>query len=85
MLFANIQTFFIVPAKFEPFLRAYYDKFKYESIDSFEFKAFFLDYFKDTPAIAQIKWDDWFYLPGMPTYKPNYDDSLAKVRFRDSS
>ncbi len=64
---------------FEPFLKSYYDKFKYESIDSFMFKEFFLNYFKDNSNISQIQWDDWFNLPGMPMYKPNYDESLAKV------
>ena len=38
-----------------------------------------LDYFKDEPKMSEIDWDQWFNTPGMPKYKPNYDDSLAKV------
>ena len=35
----------------EPFLKSYYDHFKYKSIDSEQFKAFFLDYFKKEPKV----------------------------------
>lgn len=66
------------PSIFEPFLRAYYENFKYKSIDSYQFKEFFLDYFKDKDT-SGINWDQWFYTPGMPKYKPNFDESLAKV------
>lgn len=31
------------------------------------------------PSVTEIDWDAWFNKPGMPIYKPNYDDSLAKV------
>ena len=65
--------------KFEPFLKFYYKKYSYQSIDSDTFKACFLEYFKDTEAVRSIDWDTWFYSPGMPTYKPNFDDSLARV------
>jgi len=64
------------PDIFEPFLRAYYEQFKYLSIDSYQFKKFFLDYFKD---VDQVDWDGWFFKPGMPTFKPDFDDSMAKV------
>ena len=67
------------PPVFEPFLKAYYEKFKFDSIDSFQFKEFFLNYFASEAKTAQINWDDWFNKPGMPISKPNYDDSLAKV------
>ena len=67
------------PEKFEPFLKFYYKKFSYQSIDSDTFKACFQEYFKDTEAIKTIDWDTWFYSPGMPTYKPTFDDSLATV------
>jgi leukotriene-A4 hydrolase len=66
------------PGAFEPFLRAYYENFKYQSIDSYQFKEFFLNYFKNND-LSSINWDQWFNLPGMPKYKPNFDESLAKV------
>ena len=37
------------PAKFEPFLKAYYERYKYKSIDSEEFKQFLLQYFSAEP------------------------------------
>ncbi len=38
-----------------------------------------MDYFKNTPSVEAIDWDTWFNSPGMPTYKPKYDESKAKV------
>merc|ERR1712061_136485 len=63
-------------AVFEPFLKSYYDHFKYQSIDSYQFKEYFLNYFKDKD-LSFIEWEKWFKQPGMPIYKPNYDQSLA--------
>lgn len=66
------------PSMFEPFLKSYYDHFKYQSIDSDQFKAYFLDYFKDKD-LSGIEWEKWFKQPGMPIYKPAYDETLAKA------
>ena len=65
----------------EPFLRAYYEHFKYQSIDSYQFKEYFLNYFKDhdQDKLSSIEWDKWFKEPGMPLYKPHYDQSLAQT------
>jgi len=63
----------------EPFLKSYYKKFAYKSIDSLQFKELFLDYFSSNPSVGQIDWDTWLYSPGMPPYKPAFDDSLAKA------
>ena len=65
--------------KMEPFLKFYYTKFAYKSIDSNTFKQTFLEYFKDVEAVKNIDWDTWFNKPGMPIYKPRFDDSLAQV------
>ena len=62
----------------ELFMKSYYDEFKYQSIDSYQFKDYFLDYFKDKDLSA-IEWDKWFNQPGMPIYKPKFNDSLAMV------
>ena len=67
------------PPKMEPFLKFYYKKFAYKSIDSDTFKSTFLEYFKDVEAIKEVDWDTWFFTPGMPTYKPKFDESLARV------
>ena len=73
----KIEFLFFI-AVFEPFLKSYYDHFKFQSIDSNQFKEYFLDYFK-SKDLSTIDWDKWFHQPGMPFYKPNYDDSLAKA------
>jgi len=65
--------------KMEPFLRSYYKEFAYKSIDTDTFKKFFLDYFKDTDSVKSIDWDTWLMSPGMPIYKPKFDQSLAQA------
>ena len=62
----------------EPFLKSYYDHFKYQSIDSIQFKEYFLNYFKDKD-LSVTDWEKWYKTPGMPLQKPKFDDSLAKV------
>ena len=62
----------------EPFLKSYYDHFKYQSIDSYEFKKYFLEYFKDQD-LSEIDWDKWYNGLGMPDYEPDFDLSLVKV------
>ena len=37
---------FLIVAQFEPFLKAYVDKFKYQSIDSNQWKQFLLSFFQ---------------------------------------
>lgn len=66
------------PAVFEPFLKSYYDHFKFQSIDSNQFKEYFLNYFNEK-NLDKIDWEKWFYQPGMPIYTPNYDQTLAKA------
>ena len=63
----------------EEFLRFYYKKFALKSIDSDDFKETFLEYFKDNEGVVEIDWNTWFYEPGLPIWKPDFDDSLAKV------
>uniref|UniRef100_A0A6P7FLV3 Leukotriene A-4 hydrolase n=1 Tax=Diabrotica virgifera virgifera TaxID=50390 RepID=A0A6P7FLV3_DIAVI len=67
------------PDKFEPFLRSYFDTFKYKSIDSTDFKNFFENYFESEPEIKNIDWDKWLHTPGMPLTIPDYDTSLAEA------
>lgn len=67
------------PDVFEPFLRKYFDTYKYKSIDTDEFKSFFEKYFADNPCIKSIDWNTWLYKPGMPPVVPKYDDTLMEV------
>ena len=64
-------------SEFEPFLKSYYDKFKYQSISTNDFKDYFLDYFASCEAVKAVDWDTWLYAPGMPPVKPAFDTSLA--------
>ncbi|XP_019633359.1 PREDICTED: leukotriene A-4 hydrolase-like [Branchiostoma belcheri] len=70
------------PEKFEPFLRKYIDTFKYKCLDTEEWKAFLLDYFKKEVSeglFDQVDWNAWLHTPGMPPVKPSYDTTLADV------
>ncbi|XP_064078786.1 leukotriene A-4 hydrolase-like isoform X2 [Macrobrachium nipponense] len=66
------------PGEFEPFLRAYLDKFKFKSITSDTFKDFLLEYFADKKTVLEkVDWNLWWHTPGMPPHKPEFDETLA--------
>nr|CAH7753785.1 unnamed protein product [Callosobruchus chinensis] len=65
------------PDVFEPFLRKYFETYKYKSIDTNDFKNFFERHFSGNSNISSIDWDSWLYKPGMPPVIPDYDKSLA--------
>jgi leukotriene-A4 hydrolase len=64
------------------FLLQYFTTFKCKSLDSYEFKALILDFFKSDAEASQLleelDWDEWFYAPGLPP-KPSFDTSLVDV------
>lgn len=63
------------PGMFEPFLRAYIQKFSYQSITSDDFVDLFKEFFG--PKISdEIQWHGWLHTPGAPPKIPNYDRSL---------
>ena len=66
------------PDIFEPFLKSYIQQFSYSSINSDDFKSYFLEYFTGLAAVAEIDWETWFYSGGMPVYRPQFNDSLAR-------
>ena len=73
-----LETLVGGPAQFEPFLKAYVDKFKYQSIDSNQWKQFLLSFFQSKADLLNgVDWNTWFYEVGMPPVKPVYDESLA--------
>ncbi|KAG5898655.1 hypothetical protein JTB14_005414 [Gonioctena quinquepunctata] len=67
------------PEKFEPFLRNYFETFKFKSIETSDFKDFFEQSFSDIPEITSIDWDTWLHSAGMPPVIPDYDRSLATI------
>ncbi|XP_027205009.2 leukotriene A-4 hydrolase isoform X2 [Dermatophagoides pteronyssinus] len=68
------------PTVFEPFLKAYIDKFKYQSIVTDDFSRFLFDYFKSdsnkSEILNSIDWNRWLHSPGMPPVIPDYDKTL---------
>ncbi|KAG2418644.1 hypothetical protein HFD88_001745 [Aspergillus terreus] len=68
--------------KFDQFIPHYFTKFKGKSLDSYEFKATILEFFKSdaeaSKLLNELDWDTWFYAPGLPP-KPKFDTSLVDV------
>lgn len=64
----------------EKFLKTYFAHFSHQSINSFMFKDFFLNFARENgvseESLSKIDWNTWFYTPGMPQKVP-FDDSLA--------
>ncbi|KAI5462450.1 peptidase family M1-domain-containing protein [Mariannaea sp. PMI_226] len=69
---------------FDKFIPHYFKKWAEKSLDSFEFKETFVNFFNSledseiSAKVAQIDWDDKFYSPGLPP-KPEFDTSLADM------
>jgi len=76
-----LETLIGGPEKFQAFLKTYIDKFKFSTVTSEEFKAYFLQYFSslDKSILNQIDWDTWFHKPGMPPVPNNFDQKLANI------
>lgn len=65
------------PEKFEPFLRKYFETYKYKSLTTDEFVSFFKSEFSETKDIEDIDWNTWLYAPGMPPTIPTYNQNYA--------
>ncbi|KAH7011679.1 peptidase family M1-domain-containing protein [Ilyonectria destructans] len=69
---------------FDKFIPHYFTKWSEKSLDSFEFKDTFLDFFNGLgndeirQKVSEIDWDDKFYSPGLPP-KPDFDTTLANM------
>lgn len=67
--------------KWDSFIPHYFETFKFKSVDSYDFKACLVDFFKDDPEASKkldrFDWDKLFYAPGYPE-KPEFDDTLVK-------
>jgi len=56
-------------SEFARFIKVYLGHFSFKCLDSYRFKAFFLEHFKDSEAADKLKaieWDQWLKAPGMP-------------------
>ncbi|KFB46576.1 AGAP009907-PA-like protein [Anopheles sinensis] len=71
------------PEKFEPFFRAYLNRFKYQSVLTNDFKQMLYDWFREDPKnevlLERINWDTWLFGEGMPPVIPNYDRSMLEA------
>ncbi|KAK3778253.1 hypothetical protein RRG08_060179 [Elysia crispata] len=67
------------PEIFEPFLRAYIERFKYQSISTQDWKDYLFEYFssqEDQQKLQAVEWETWFQGLGMPPCQPDYDGAL---------
>ena len=64
---------------FDPFLRAYVEKFRLKSIDSSDFRSFLEGYAPTAGAFDKVDWEAWLHTPGMPPVEPKFDSQLADV------
>lgn len=62
---------------FDPFIKHYFTKFKYQSVDTYQFLDTLYGFYKDKHDILdKFDWNTWLYAPGLPP-KPNFDTTLA--------
>lgn len=65
---------------FDTFIPHYFKTWSRQSLDSYDFKATLLDFFKSdaaaSKALSTVDWDKWFYTPGLPP-KPDFDTSMV--------
>ncbi|KAB8349807.1 hypothetical protein FH972_023820 [Carpinus fangiana] len=71
--------------KFDKFIPHYFTKYKFKSLDSYDFKTTLLEFFaSDLEANAKLEkvdWDQWFYKPGFPP-KPAFDTSMVDACYK---
>ncbi|XP_071629017.1 leukotriene A-4 hydrolase-like [Temnothorax longispinosus] len=61
MLLGYLENILGGPSEFEPFLRSYFKKFKYESINTKNWKDYLYEYFSNKKALLDgVAWDEWF-------------------------
>jgi len=66
--------------KWDKFIPHYFTTWNRKSLDSYDFKATLLSFFKPdaeaTKTLESVDWDTWFYKPGLPP-KPKFDTSMV--------
>ena len=77
---------------FRKILRAYFDKFKYQSISTEDFKEFFIQKIKEelpttnsTRILDNIDWVSWLDAPGFPPIKNDFSNKYAEEIENDVS
>lgn len=73
------------PEVFEPFLKFYLNKYKYQSIVTQDFKSTLYDYFNEPKYnLEAVDWELWLNGTGMPPVIPKYDMSLVDAATKHS-
>lgn len=63
---------------FDGFINHYFTKFKFKSLDTYQFLDTLYEYFDDQKAkLDEIDWHTWLYEPGMPPVNPGFDTSMV--------
>ncbi|XP_077337234.1 aminopeptidase B [Lithobates pipiens] len=75
-------------SKFDNFLKAYVDKFKFQSITADETLAFYLDYFpelkaKNVDKIKGLEFHHWLDTPGWPAFLPDLSSGTSLMKPAD--
>ncbi|CCD24438.1 bifunctional aminopeptidase/epoxide hydrolase NDAI_0D01240 [Naumovozyma dairenensis CBS 421] len=65
--------------EFDPFIKHYFKKFSYKSLDTFQFLDTLFEFFTDKRELLEnVDWETWLFKPGMPP-KPQFDTTLANT------
>lgn len=65
-------------AKFDKFIPYYFNKFKYKSLDTYQFLDTLYEFFSNEhETLDKIDWDSWLFKPGMPPVDPKFDTTLV--------
>ncbi|CAB3234846.1 unnamed protein product [Arctia plantaginis] len=73
-----LEDLFGGPEVFDDFLRSYLTKFRKQSLDTDQFKAYLMDYFKNDDRLQNVDWQAWLDKSGMPPIIPDYDTTMTK-------
>ncbi|KAI8419933.1 hypothetical protein MSG28_008551 [Choristoneura fumiferana] len=73
------------PEVFDDFLRSYLNKFARKSLDTDQFKAYLLDYFKDNDKLKAVDWNAWLYTSGMPPILDASNLTIESVELEDGT
>ncbi|GMM30811.1 bifunctional aminopeptidase/epoxide hydrolase [Martiniozyma asiatica (nom. inval.)] len=64
-------------SEFDPFIKYYFNKYKYKSLDTYEFLDTLYGFYSEKKDILDtIDWQTWLYVAGMPP-KPKFDTELV--------
>ncbi|XP_071567254.1 leukotriene A-4 hydrolase-like isoform X2 [Temnothorax nylanderi] len=73
MLLGYLENILGGPSEFEPFLRSYFIKFKYESINTKNWKDYLYEYFSNKKKLLDdVAWDEWFDTVPSPPALPKH-------------